>query len=434
MKHKFRIIVGILLLAIPLSMNAQVKPTKPRSQTEISEKEKAEVERVKIEKEKAEKENQNKPQAVKPQVKPVEQTQTKPAEAPEKPEKPKFAEKLGEYIKLSGFAQAMYQANLDNDGKLLEGDKSSGFSMRRVRLSVEGTFVKGLTYKIQGDFTRKPMLVDAYLKYKPCNEFAIQIGQFKTPFSIESPINPVNLEIFDYGEAIQGLVGYKDVCGVGSLGRDLGIMATGSLFPIKGDEGIKYHVVEYSLGVFNGNGANEKDNNNRKDVVGRLDIHPGLKALTLSGSLYLGKYTNGISVNCTRNRWAAGAQYNDGSLIVRGEYLHGTTGYFKDIVDDHGDFIEQYQFSNGYYAEAGYYFKFGKEKGQKLMPVLRYEHFEPGNRLDEVLGLTNYYTAGLNYWPIKNVNLKVNYSLVEKVIGDKAYTHRLVGMVAYKFN
>ena len=47
---------------------------------------------------------------------------------------------------------------------------------------------------------------------------------------------------------------------------------------------------------------------------------------------------------------------------------------------------------------------------------------------------TNYYTAGLNYWPIKCVNLKVNYSLVEKVVGEKAYTHRLVGMVAYKFN
>jgi phosphate-selective porin len=274
------------------------------------------------------------------------------------------------------------------------------------------------------------MLVDAYLKYKPCNEFAIQIGQFKTPFSIESPINPVNLEIFDYGEAIQGLVGYKDVCGVGSLGRDLGIMATGSLFPIKGDEGIKYHVVEYSLGGFNGNGANEKDNNNRKDVVGRLDIHPGLKALTLSGSLYLGKYTNGINVNCKRNRWATGAQYNDGNLVIRGEYLRGTTGYFNEIIDEG---IEQYQLSNGYYAVAGYNFKLGKEGKQTLMPVLRYEHFEPGDRTGELLGTTNYYTAGLNYWPLKSVNCKLDYSLVEKVVGEKSYSHRLVAIVSYKF-
>ena len=375
MKHKFRIIIGMLALAIPLCINAQNDV-----QQQVNE----------------------------------------------------LKSKVDRMPKISGFVQGMYQANLSDKGDLLDNT----LSMRRVRLSVDGTLFQGLTYKVQGDFTRKPMLVDAYLKYKVCNEFAIQIGQFKTPFSIESPINPVNLEIFDYGEAIQGLVGYKDVCGVGSLGRDLGIMATGSLFPIEGAEGIKYHVVDYSIGVFNGNGANEKDNNNRKDIVGRLDIHPGLKALTLSGSLYLGKYTNSTDVNCTRNRWAAGAQYNDGSLVVRGEYLSGTTGYFNGTVDDNDNLIELYQFSNGYYAEAGYYFKFGKEgKEHKLMPVLRYEHFEPGDKdlPNGILGLTNYYTAGLNYWPIKSVNLKVDYSLVEKVIGDKAHSHRLVGMVSYKF-
>ena len=169
----------------------------------------------------------------------------------------------------------------------------------------------------------------------------------------------------------------------------------------------------------------------RKDVVGRLDIHPGLKALTLSGSLYLGKYTNGINVNCKRNRWAAGAQYNDGNLVIRGEYLRGTTGYFNEIIDEG---IEQYQLSNGYYVVAGYNFKLGKEGKQTLMSVLRYEHFQPGDRTNDVLGMNNYYSAGLNYWPIKNVNIKVDYSLVEKVIADKTYSHRLVGMVSYKFN
>ena len=394
MKHNFRIIIGMLLLAIPLCMNAQVKPVKPDQDpktAKIEKKEKVEAEKEQSEQGKTEK------------------------------DKPK----LSDFIKLSGFAQGMYQANLNNDGELIDNT----FSFRRVRLSVEGTFVKGLTYKIQGDFTRKPMLVDAYLKYKPCNEFAIQIGQFKTPFSIESPINPVSLEIFDYGEAIQGLVGYKDVCGVGSLGRDLGIMATGSLFPIKGEEGIKYHVVDYSLGVFNGNGANEKDNNNRKDIVGRLDIHPGLKALTLSGSYYLGKYTKDENINCTRNRWAAGAQYNDGKLLIRGEYLSGTTGFLSEIIDADGqitDIIEIPIKSEGYYAVAGYNFRLGKEGKQTLMPVLRYEHFDKN-----LLSGTEWYTVGINYWPLKSINLKFDYSLI--MTGSDIDGHRLVGMVNYKF-
>ena len=258
MKRNFRIIVGMLLLAIPLCMNAQVKPVRPGQEP-----------RPKTEK------------PEKPDVKP------EPGMRPEEPMKPDgpkpgMIEPKGglEMPKISGFVQGMYQANLSDEGELVDNT----FRMRRVRLSVDGKLSKTVSYKIQGDFTRSPMLVDAFIKYKPCRAFAIQLGQFKTPFSLESPINPVNLEIFDYGENVQQLVGYKDVCGVGALGRDLGLMATGSLFPVEGEEGYKYSIVDYAIGVFNGNGANNLDNNNRKDVVGRLEVHPGMKDLTLSGS------------------------------------------------------------------------------------------------------------------------------------------------------
>ena len=354
--------------------------------------------------------------------------------------------KVNRMPKISGFVQGMYQADLDEAGTLT----SNTLRMRRVRMSVDGTLFKGLTYKIQGDFTRKPMLVDAYVKYKVCDAFAIQLGQFKTPFTIESPINPVNLEIFDYGESVQKLGGYSDVCGVGSLGRDLGLMFSGSLFPIKGDEGIKYHVVDYDLGIFNGNGANELDNNNWKDVVGRLYVHPGLKDLTLSCSYYYGKYYKNEDYNGIRNRWSAGIQYNDGTIVIRGEYLSGTTGYqgFESL-----DESAPTQFtSTGYYAVAGYNFKFGKEgKEQKLMPVLRYEHFEQQagvlgiHTADHVIYMlpdftapTSYYTIGINYWPIKSLNFKLDYSIIngsKKV--DNYYqdymSHRVVGILSYKF-
>ena len=97
--------------------------------------------------------------------------------------------------KISGFVQGLYQANFDEDFDL----NSNTLRMRRVRMSVEGKLTQTLSYKIQGDFSRSPMMVDAFVKYKTCSEFAIQVGQFKTPFTLESPINPVNLEIFDYG-------------------------------------------------------------------------------------------------------------------------------------------------------------------------------------------------------------------------------------------
>ncbi len=387
MKHNFRILIGVLAIALPMSINAQVKPVKPNQEPKQAKVEK--VDKEKLEKEKLEKQ--------------------------ERREKQKGGLEMP---RISGFVQGMYQANLSDEGEL----KDNTLRMRRVRLSVDGNLSKTVSYKIQGDFTRSPMLVDAYVKYKPCREFAIQLGQFKTPFTIESPINPVNLEIFDYGEAVQQLGGYKDVCGVGALGRDLGLMATGSLFPVEGEEGYKYSIVDYSIGVFNGNGANNLDNNNSKDLVGRLDVHPGLKEITLSGSYYYGKYTKDENIDCTRNRWAAGAQYNDGKFLLRGEYIGGKTGYAPSLIpEDLG-----YYNSNGYYGVVGYNFQAGE---QKIMPVLRYEHFTKDASI--VNGGTNWYTAGINYWPLKSVNCKLDYSLIQKEAGGNS--HRVVAMVSYKF-
>ena len=409
MKRKFRIIVGMLLLAIPLCMNAQVKPTKPEKE-------------------------QPKPK--------VEKVEKEKPDMPDKPMKPgKDASAGGTFMpKISGFVQGMYQANLSEDFNLIDNT----FRMRRVRLSVDGNLSPWVSYKLQGDFTRSPMLVDAYVKYKACNAFAVQVGQFKTPFTIESPINPVNLEIFDYGEIIQQLGGYKDVCGVGGLGRDIGVMATGSFFPVMGEEGgIKYHVVDYAVGVFNGNGPTTTDNNNRKDLVGRLNVHPGLKDVTLSGSYYYGLYKGSSDPavleegktnfgHGVRNRWTAGAQYNDGKLVLRGEYIAGETyyqlGYFDGVIEELS-IQDCFLNSNGYYAQAGYYFALGKDNSQKLMPVLRYEHFAKDANITK--GGTNWYTVGINYWPMKSVNFKLDYSLVQKESGTNS--HRVVGILSYKF-
>ena len=436
MKHSFRILVGMLLLAIPLCMNAQVKPKK---------------------------EDKKKPQQemrgpVKPKKVDVQEDQPMPKdkgktvvpkkednpEKDKKGEKPEKKESKGgfEMPKISGFVQAMYQVNLNGNGELA----SNTFNMRRVRLAVDGTLFKNLTYKIQGDFVRSPMLVDAYLKYKVCDEFSIQLGQFKTPFSLESPINPVNLEIFDYGECITKLVGYDDVCGIKAIGRDIGLMASGSFIRMKGNDG-EYHIIDYAVGVFNGNGCatlenKGKDDNSRKDIVGRINVHPGLKNLTLSGSYYNGKYNKDEFNRGTRDRWAVGAQYNDGDLVVRAEYLNGYTGYqvaaFNDsvpVIDENGDqvYVEGLRNSKGFYAVAGYNFKLGKDKSQKLMPVLRYEHFEPGDVAPNVYGSTNFYTVGVSYWPLKSVNCKLDYSLIQHIEGEKTNSHRIVAMVNYKF-
>ena len=90
MKHNFRIVIGMLLFAIPLCMNAQVRPTKPKQEPKKVQVEKTEAE--KLEKERAKKEEKEKK---------------------EKGRNPFNSEML----KFSGFVQGMYQANLSDEGK-----------------------------------------------------------------------------------------------------------------------------------------------------------------------------------------------------------------------------------------------------------------------------------------------------------------------------
>ena len=319
-------------------------------------------------------------------------------------------EKVDRTPKISGFVQALYQADFSKDFDL----NNNTFRMRRVRMSIDGKLTEKLSYKIQGDFSREVMLVDAYVKYKVCDALSIQVGQYKLPFTMETAINPVNLEIFDYGEVVTKLTGYSDVCGVGALGRDMGVMATGKLF--KKDD---FSLLEYAVGVFNGNGVNNTDNNNRKDVAGRLEFHPWMKELTLTGSFYIGKYKKDENFG-DRNRYSGGAQFKNDRLIVRSEFVAGETG----VNDTIGNFK-----SNGLYAVVGYNFLLGKDNSQSLMPVLRFDRFIADTDIEN--GGRNLFTAGINYWPVKYLNFKLDYTYIKPEAGDES--HRIVAILSYKF-
>ena len=319
-------------------------------------------------------------------------------------------EKVDKTPKISGFVQTLYQADFDNDFDM----NSNTFRMRRVRMSIDGKLTENLSYKIQGDFSRSPMLVDAFVKYKVCDGLSVQVGQYKLPFTMETAINPVNLEIYDYGEVISKLAGYSDVCGVGALGRDMGVMATGKLF--KKDN---FSLLEYAVGVFNGNGVNNTDNNNRKDVAGRIEFHPWMKDLTLTGSFYFGKYKKDETFG-DRNRYSGGVQYKNDRLIVRSEFVAGETGV--------NDSINNFN-SNGYYAVVGYNFFLGKDKSQVLMPVLRFDSFTADTDINN--GGKNLFTAGINYWPVKCLNFKLDYTFIKPETGKES--HRIAAILSYKF-
>lgn len=326
-------------------------------------------------------------------------------------------EKKNEWIpKVSGFAQVRYDANFDKDFNIT----NSTFFMQRVCVNFDGKFTDKLSYRVGGDFIRKPALTDAYLKYAICDAFVIQAGQMKIPFTIENQFNPAfGCELFDYATVIKQLSGYEGgITGIGALGRDLGVMASGKILS---------GWVEYSIGIFNGNGINNNDNNLDKDFIGKLDIHPWIQELTITGSYQNGNYICDTTMYGKNNRWSAGIQYKTDRIVFRSEYIGGKTGRmdYTDILNPENKPFN----SNGFYAVAGYWFNLGKEGTQKIMPAIRYERLVKDENIDK--GAVSYYTAGVCYMPIKYVNVKLNYQLTQPETGDKS--HAIVAMLNLRF-
>jgi phosphate-selective porin len=313
-------------------------------------------------------------------------------------------EKLRQYFHVSGFIQGLYEwhdaINKDNTTDI------SSFSVRRARLTLAGDLYKGkagkLDYKFYFDIARVPKnpILDMCIKYQPCKEFGVQFGQFKNPVTFEASISPSKYDFIDFSYVVQNLakMGSNDVAGLNVTARDIGFMFLGGFLHRDG-----YSIINYHVGLLNGSGINEKDNNKSKDVVGRLTLKP-LKALRFSGSYYWGEYGKEYYA---RERWSFGTRYDDGRLLVGAEYFGGKTGLAKGEID-----------ADGWYVMGGYTFC------KKWTAAARYDTYqEKATEHYAKFEQTNY-TVGLSFAPVKNIRLQANYVYEKYVVG-----HRNVAMV-----
>lgn len=312
------------------------------------------------------------------------------AEAQTTAEKVKsFADK---HMKLSGYLQG---------GFSWDSDAGSTFYLRRARVSLTGDFAKEkFDYRLQVDMASSPKICDLYFRYKPFNELNVQLGQYKLPFSLENELyGPTKFEFIEYSYLTTYLVrndGKFD--GIKATGRDMGLQLYGGFIERDG-----FSIINYNIGVFNGCGINNKDNNRAKDVVARLIIKP-IKGLSISGS-YMYSYTttkttekiiglnkdtqlpelqdiNKVSNLCAP-RWSVGAIYDVRHWIVRTEFAQANFGGNT---------------TNAFYALAGYHFE------KPWTVAARYEFIN-----DELHTLDHQrITLGGVYKPYKFLRLQLN--------------------------
>ena len=173
-----------------------------------------------------------------------------------------WLQELKSRITINGYMQGGY-AYSDQGGQT-----TSSFNFKRAIFWGRARITDRWSFMFMNNFALSKGVLEFWTDYRVTNNKAltVRVGQFQHPFSMESPMTPVMLELIDItSQAVTNLAnGYEPLLGP-NYGRDQGIMLLGDLF------NDHFH---YELAVMNGQGINTADGNSEKDVILKLEYRP----------------------------------------------------------------------------------------------------------------------------------------------------------------
>ena len=320
--------------------------------------------------------------------------------------------KLSDNMKLSGYGMLQYQGSDQEDAK------SNSFNLRLARFILDGKIgdfdwraqMQGTNAKGPGEPTVQ--LVDLYAEWVKHTEFRVRAGQFKRAFTFENPTHPVTQGWRAYADVINRLSGFGDRAGEKSSGgRDIGVQVQGDLFPASDG----HRLLHYQAGVYNGEGINRSDKDNRKDIMGGLWVVP-VKGLRVGAFGWTGSHGGMLDpkTNETRslplNRYCLSAEYDKDEYTFRAEYLH-SQGWGTGVVGSN-----TINYSLGNKADGWYVFGIVPVIKSKLHAKARYQSYR---KAKEWGSSVNQYECGLNYFFSKNLELHMEYARVNNRTLDK---------------
>ena len=334
-------------------------------------------------------------------------------------------------IKFSGYVMSQFQAS-DQEDK-----ESNSFNIRMVRMALEGRLMQDLYWKVQiqangntSDLGSSPRMVDAFAEWQKYDAFKIKAGQFKRPFSFENPMHPITQGFMGYAQGISKLSGFSDRVGEhASNGRDIGVQIQGDL--LKKEAGSK--LVHYQIGVFNGQGTNQKDVDQRKDIIGGAWVMP-IKGLRIGAFGWTGSYArkgtwklvdgnhqtiysdpakkNPIYTKDSKvrslsmNRYAFSVEYAANDWTVRSEYIHSQGYGFEKSMSSGKETDCSINYAAGDKADGFYAIMIAPVVSKKLYAKARYDLYRPCAEWST--SKTNY-EIGANYWIGKSIMIGAEY-------------------------
>lgn len=323
-------------------------------------------------------------------------------------------------IRLSGYGMLQYQTTYE-DKYEEDDDEYSTFNLRFLRLMLDGkigdfdwrTQIQGTNVRGAGEPTVQ--LLDLYAEWTRHKAFRVRVGQFQRPFSFESTIHPISQGFFDLADVVKQLTGFGDRAGEkSSAGRDIGVQVQGDILP--NSEGRA--LLHYQVGVFNGEGINSKDKNNRKDVAASVWVMP-IEGMRLGVSGWTGSHgkmivTDGAGGtkegNVPLNRYCFSVEYDKNDYTFRAEYIHsqgwGTGVIGSNVID----------YSLGDKADGWYALGMVPVIKKKLQVKARYQTYRPSKQWGSSKSL---YEVGINYFIYKNIQLNFEYARLNDRTRDR---------------
>lgn len=297
-------------------------------------------------------------------------------------------------IKVSGYGMLQYQYE-DKDG-----GEHNEFNLRLMRLILDGK-IGEFDWRVQGQGTNAKgageptfQLVDLYTEWVKHKEFRVKIGQFKRAFTFENPTHPITQGWYSYANVINALSGFGDRTGEKSSGgRDIGIQLQGDLFPNASGR----QLLHYQVGVYNGEGINTKEKDQRKDVIGGMWVMP-VRGVRIGAFGWTGSRADVGE----KNRYALSAEYDKDEFTFRTEYLHSQGMGADPTLGDK--------------ADGWYVFGIVPVVKSKLHAKARYQCYRKAKEWSSSKTMCE---VGMNYFFTKNMQLNLEFARVnDRSIAD----------------
>ncbi len=288
----------------------------------------------------------------------------------------------GEGPEISGLIQSQY---------IDEGNKDSRFLVKAARLKCHAEITDRIAGTLQVDFAREPLILDAMVDIAIVRYANFTFGQFPIPFGYEFQLSRFDLEAIDRSLIMKTAFGN----GISSpYVRDVGAMLSG-----------RYKLFNYQVAAVNGTGFDyndqsgeysgtfaswNNDNNNSKDIVGRVGV--GIPMLAgLGFSMYEGSWA------CDSEKSAMSFYFHvdTGKVLFQYEWLRGK-GYLDEAtpVDTLIATSPSLDWFDREYG--GYYLVVGYRVTPMIQPTFKIDKLDPNRDEDGDTRSDLYYGVNLN--------------------------------------